>query len=106
MSLLDDLPHVAQLYVATVSTDSYGNDVRVPSTEPIEIRCRIWQTRNATEIGSGNARDTEYKMITRDVPVTLFCKIVWNGLQLIPLSVIEHNDSAATRHTSTTLQLS
>src|SRR4051812_38809189 len=78
----DDLGHVIleiptdtiTVYVAQTGTDSYGNTVKVPSTEGVEIGCRISPQSNTRDRVTSRV-ETTYKVITGNVSTTRWIRV-------------------------------
>lgn len=77
MSLLDNGPHLIEVYPQQMVTDSQGNTVPVPSDTSVQMRCQV-QPVTSNEVDAGGYQvATVYRVIGRSGPLGPWAKVVW-----------------------------
>lgn len=114
-ALLDHGPHTVTVYLEETVTDSYGNEIKRPSTTGVVIRGCILTPlsveRDATRLSSGpsDRDDYQWRFRARRAPLGTWSRVVWHdGCTERSMSVqsgpLQFGYSSATRHIAVTLQ--
>lgn len=111
MSLIANGPHTVKVWMEEEATDSYGNAVRRPVADPVEISgCLIHpvaSTRGAfpaIDTRQGQRVDAAWRLHVRDAPLGWWSKVEFNGITMTVLGgPLHYTASEATTHISCTL---
>jgi hypothetical protein len=80
MSILDNPPHTATVFVQEEAQDSYGNQITRPSNVGVEIRCLVTPNANRRDLTDARPDET-YRLIARQGPIGFWSRVVlYNGL--------------------------
>ena len=77
--LLDAGTDTIYVYPEVKMRDSRGNLVKVPATEPVEVRATTSQDRSAIAELPGQIEISVIKCITRDAPIGSWARVVYDG---------------------------
>lgn len=97
MSLLDNPPHIARVYLSETITDSRGNEgVGRSSTSSVLVRCRMQPISAGRDPGTDRRiGDREaYRFSARSAPLGTWSKVEWDGK-------VFHVESGPFRHDET-----
>jgi hypothetical protein len=104
MSILDNAPHIITVFTAETVADLYGNPVTRPSSESVEARCLVTPMSSQLRERPDERPPRRFKLIVRDVLLSLHSRVVFNNQSYIVESVLTHETSDATRHTEAVLR--
>ena len=100
--ILDCPTHRLMAYVGAASTDTYGNEITVPSTVGVEVRCRV--TPVSVSRDRSTSRVTEsYKVITGDTSTARWIRVRFDDKWFSVLEWKLFNSSPSTSHVEATI---
>ena len=73
------LPHVVDVFGEVDGTDPDGNPVRVPSTTPTKVRCRVAPLSSEEAAAIGQAATSTARVIAARWPLGAWSSVVWQG---------------------------
>lgn len=113
--LLDQGPHTVTVYLEETTTDSYGNEVKRPSSTGVVVKgCLLTPLAASTDAVSalstaqGQRADMTFRFRARRAPLGSWSRVVWNdGTRERRLTVLSgplnYDYSSATAHVAATL---
>jgi hypothetical protein len=79
VSLLDEPPETVLVYPEIVSTDDYGNTVRVPAATPVTVAAHVQPLVGQENTAQGQEVEARYRLSARDAPLSAWAEVEWDG---------------------------
>ena len=115
-TLIDNGPHTVTIYLEERTTDSYGNEVKTPTGDPVVVSGCIVQPLSssrgafpALSVTTGQRVDNAYRFMAREAPLGWWSRVIWHhpdgrdrSLTVLGGPLL-YEASPGTRHVSATL---
>jgi hypothetical protein len=103
--LLDEWPHRITLHVATLTVNSYGDDIVQPAAEGIDVKCRL-QPQSTPNDATTSRVSRQFKILAPfDSPLEELSRaVIDDGSTFIVHNVLRRDHTPTTRHCAATLR--
>jgi hypothetical protein len=94
VSLLDNPPHTATVYLEETVVDSRGQQVRQPSNKSVEIACLVMPLGSRRDSSIGQRHEETYSLVSRDTTsITEYARVTYDGIAMSVASIEHHASS-------------